>query len=67
MFNLNFHSLSKETVAESDSESEDEGIGLTFGGKARHDLMMSDEKVRKLKCLLGKIYLSKEQRISKLT
>ncbi|CAB4045986.1 Hypothetical predicted protein, partial [Paramuricea clavata] len=35
---------SKETVAESDSDSEDEGIGLTFGGKARHDLMMSDEK-----------------------
>lgn len=35
---------SKETVAESDSDSEDEGIGLTIGGKARHDLMMSDEK-----------------------
>ena len=39
--------FSKETVAESDSDSEDEGIGLTFGGKARHDLMMSDEKVMK--------------------
>ncbi|XP_028396324.1 LOW QUALITY PROTEIN: cleavage and polyadenylation specificity factor subunit 2-like [Dendronephthya gigantea] len=35
---------SKETIAESDSDSEDEGVGLTFGGKARHDLMMSDEK-----------------------
>lgn len=36
---------SKQTVEESDSDSEDEGIGLMFGGRSRHDLMMTDEKV----------------------
>lgn len=37
---------SRQTIEESDSDSEDEGIGLMFGGKSRHDLMMTDEKVK---------------------
>ena len=45
---LHFTLFSKETVADSDSEEEDQGVGMTFGGRTKHDLMMNDEKVRSI-------------------